>query len=641
MTHSLPRVFPLLFLLAILCVESPGESPITTPAFIVRGPTALALANERFDLADAADLERLRSRSEKIIEAWKKERDRLEQRHERAHQASSCANLPESELRELLCEGPQLGKDVRGLKEMVRLMRLLEDETAEPSRKVLQHQLMEIAVALANNHRPSAPAYLGFPQVPFLLADALRNPVAKGHTVASNILLPEGESTDLGLIDPPSSSYWRPRPEISSADLYAGFDRADIPLYATQIWTYAAPKKAGWNPGFELNSAGQRIKAKFAETHSEPFTSRIFHALGYNVDPTDFVPELKIKYDRRLLREFNLRKDIPMKVGLFFIPLYTFNFQQQYDPFSFIQHAVLRDGKVVPGAELKQFLLYRSAGKVPSLEPENFNANREALIDFLVTTAANVQPDEKGMHSIGPWGFEGLGREHLRELRGAGVLAAWLGWWDSRFENTRLRIRKSERGKELLHYFSDLGVALGRSRGTFGNSSEKPNDFPWHFTQGKFVNRRGTREWQFKIVNYQPIQDTPAFEQITLDDARWMARRIGALSEQQIASALVAAGFHSAEVRIYTEKLLERRDQLVRDVGLEKEIPLFRTSPIRSLSYDPFKDGPVRISRPDRPAVQAPRGSLVVRDGRVELRKTALPREAHATRTGPPRPEQL
>jgi hypothetical protein len=179
------------------------------------------------------------------------------------------------------------------------------------------------------------------------------------------------------------------------------------------------------------------------------------------------------------------------------------------------------------------------------------------------------------MHPVGPWGFGGLGREDLRELRGAGVLAAWVGWWDSRFENTRLRIVKTENAEEFQHLFSDLGGGLGRSAGTFRHSNEKPNDFPWSFTRNQVVRRNGTAHRQFEIINYEPIEDTPAFENITIDDARWMGRLIAQLSENQIKSALIASGFVPAEVRTYTEKLLSRRNHLIQDLQLANEMSLF------------------------------------------------------------------
>jgi hypothetical protein len=528
-------------------------------------------------------------------------------------------------------EGRIRKRDARGLKEIARLASQYAGEKEResrtgsvssprllPGREVLRLQILEIADALSNNHRSPVPAYVGLPDLPFRLAAALHNPVGRGHKPAANIV--SNGRADLSVIDPDRSSYWVRPDNIAESDLHAGFGRTELPRFDHALWNYAGAKKGGGNPGCELAGTSRRIKVKFAETHSEPFIGRIFHALGYHVDATDYAPGVRIRYDRRFFTEFNTRPQIKMKIGVLFIPVYTFHFEQKYDPFSYLDHAVMKDGRTVPGSGLKALLL-RNPKQKQAADPENFRPEVEAQIDFLVTTKANVQVEQTGTKNIGPWDFGGLGREHLREVRGAGVLAAWLGWWDSRYENTRLRLVKTGRGEELRHFFADLGSGMGHSGGTFRHSSEEPNDFTWTFTQGG-PGRRAGADRHFEIINFEPITETAAFKQITRDDARWMGRLIAQLSEDQIVSALIASGFNSAEVRIYTEKLLARRDRLVRDAGLENEIALLRPEgPQRKINYDPVAEGPVRVRNRNGTEVQALIGANLLRDGRVEARR--------------------
>ena len=91
------------------------------------------------------------------------------------------------------------------------------------------------------------------------------------------------------------------------------------------MWLYDGPKTSyGSNPGFEVKSDDLKAKVKFAETTSEPFTARVFAALGYHVEPIGHVECLKIEYDRRIFREFHLRKEIQMHCMIFgFVPVYT------------------------------------------------------------------------------------------------------------------------------------------------------------------------------------------------------------------------------------------------------------------------------------------------------------------------------
>lgn len=534
--------FVLIMLLSRAAGLAAGKKELT---FSFDQRSTFKIGKESFNLATETGIEKLGRRTEELL--------------------ASERNTPE--------KNNIAKRDARGLKEISRLARQYSLEQSESARAIFRQQMAEISAAIANNHRPPVPPYVGLLDFPFRLAAALNNPVARGRKPASNIGSTKG-AFDLSAIDPAMSSYWHRPTAISEIDLYTGFGRGELPRLDHYIWEYAGAKKGGGNPGCNLASGSQRIKVKFAEQRSEPFISRIFHALGYNVDPTDFVPRIRIRYDRRWFTEFNLRPEMKMKVGALFIPVYTFHFQQSYDPFLFIDRAVMKDGSSVAGAELKRLLLRNPERKNANLIPENFRTEVESQIEFLVTSNANVQTGHADSKNIGPWDFSGLGREHLREVRGAGVLAAWLGWWDSRFENTRLRLVKTSAGEELQHFFSDLGNGLGRSGGTFWHSSEEPNDFTWSFTAGRPVRRNGKAAWRFEIKHYEPLTETRAFKEITLDDARWMARLIAQLSEEQITGALVASGFGSAEVRIYTEKLLARRDQLIRDVRLENEFPL-------------------------------------------------------------------
>ena len=371
------------------------------------------------------------------------------------------------------------------------------------------------------------------------------------------------------MADPESSTFWR-RPEcIATQVVGAGFGRENVPAYDGTIWSYREPKKNGGNPGCELVAGSRTIKVKFAETHAEPFAARIFHALGYYVEETDFVAGLKMRYDRRFFTEFNSRPEMTMKIGLFFIPIHTFHFEDDYDPFDFIARVVLKDGSVHEGRVLKKLLLRDARQKNAVFDGANYRTEVEEEIDYLVTVEANVQPKDPRVKTIGPWDFGGLGHEDLRELRGVGVLAGWLGWWDSRFENTRLRIVETADGPELRHYFSDLGATLGRAEGTYHHSCEDAANFAETFTRSRYL--RGENRWVIELPKFEPIEDTVAFERMSVDDARWMARLIAQLTEQQIVNALVAAGFSAEEVRVYAAKLFSRRNQLIRDARLASE----------------------------------------------------------------------
>jgi hypothetical protein len=335
---------------------------------------------------------------------------------------------------------------------------------------------------------------------------------------------------------------------------------------------------------------------------------------------------VQVRYNRRLFQEFHSRQPLQTRFRILgFVPLYTLELQQRFDPFQFIAHVMLKDGTQWTSAELKRHLFRDSRRPHPEGSAANFRAEIEERIDYLITVPANIQVEPSHGQSIGPWDFEQSGHADRRELRGACLLAAWLGWFDSRFENTRLRVREGDHGVELLHYFTDLGAVLGQTSGFLHWRGEQPNAFPWTFTRAP--EWRGPRRMArpFRIVGFEPIEPTPAFAAMTVDDARWMARWIGQIREAQLIAALVAAGYDSAEVRLYTEKLISRRDRMIVDLGLAGELPPLRSEGANHrLDYDPAKEGAVTIHVPGSGLVRAPLGDHQVKAGRFVSKRNSF-----------------
>jgi len=442
--------------------------------------------------------------------------------------------------------------------------------TNAATKLAIEQSLREVAAALCNNSRSPVPAHVDVLQLPFVHYRYFSASIGRGEKPANNLQPANGE-TDLSRLGPLPSTFWSRPKNISAENLSVGFGRSESPRFEEKLWTYAAPKTSyGGHAGFESRCGDEQIKIKFGEIHSEPFTARIFHALGYNVEPTDYSPGLKIKYDRRIFTEFNSRKSVDTKItALGVLPVWTIHFQPVHDPFDFIAAAVMKDGTRMSGGELRMALLRATSPRGEGWgEGVRFENKFETQIYYLITVSANVQLKDPHEKSIGPWDFGQLGHENLRELRGAGLLAAWLGWFDSRFDNTRLRIAKDGDSARLKHVFADLGGGMGNGSTWSGWRGEVPADFPDSFTEPEIHQGKGRMTIPFRIANFRPIESTPAFREMTTDDARWMARMIAQLSEQQITDALRASGFSDSEVEIYRRKLLARRDKMLRDLGI-------------------------------------------------------------------------
>lgn len=452
----------------------------------------------------------------------------------------------------------------RGLEEILRLAGEAMDSQNAQERAPIEQDLVETVLAVDNLERPTIPRHFDMIMIPAWLRQ-LSRPIGTGKKPATD--LAAGAGIDLSRRDPLPSSFWSRPSNIATENLFVGFGRTSLPDVTNQICRYAEAKESsGMNPGYEVECNGERVKLKFGEQSTEPVVTRLFWALGFNADPTDYAPAVKVAYDRRIFTEFNSRAPVRTTfTALWFIPVYTMNLQPHKDPFDYVAAAVLRDGRRWSGAELQRHLM---AGT-------NFLPAVEAQINYVITTPANVQVRDPRVKSIGPWDYAQLDHADRREIRGAGLLAAWLGFYDARFDNTKLRRVGSKKHPRLVHYFSDLGGGLGRTTGFLSWHGENVNQFPWTFTEAP-SNRHAWR-----ITGYTPIVRNAAFAAMTLDDARWMARLIGQLGVGQIEDALRASGYDAPTVQLYTEKLASRRNHMIADLGLSREFaPLAGETPL-------------------------------------------------------------
>ncbi|HTL16438.1 MAG TPA: hypothetical protein VL793_04330, partial [Patescibacteria group bacterium] len=229
----------------------------------------------------------------------------------------------------------------RGLRELGRITKALLDCTNERDARQLKIYFKETVAALNNLPRPPLPEKMDFFQTPWFFIKRLSRPVGQGRTAASN-LEPVKDGADISTANPLPSTFWKRPPDVSTQDLYYGFGRTNFLLAQQAVCVYVAPKESfGRNPGFEIDCSGARLKLKFAEVSSEPFASRLFFALGYHADPTDYAPVVKVRYSRDLLRQFNSRKPLQTRFTfLHVLPLFTLHLQQQYDPFDYLTGAV-------------------------------------------------------------------------------------------------------------------------------------------------------------------------------------------------------------------------------------------------------------------------------------------------------------
>ncbi|HEY1490065.1 MAG TPA: hypothetical protein VGF90_03415, partial [Verrucomicrobiae bacterium] len=344
-----------------------------------------------------------------------------------ARTSNDLKDLPVAELQKRFATGADR-HDARAFRAIGQLANEALETNDARLRDARAAGILELQAAIANTSRPLVPEKLGFFTSWIFFFKNLSGTIGRGEMVAANLDAPAANGGDDGRSDPLPSTFWTRPKAIAEEDLYAGFGRDEFPHLENGICDYSAPKvSSGTHGGFDVEYNGERYKVKFGDLNSEPFTARIFYALGFHADPTDYAPEVKVRYNRRMLREFHLRKQLTMKITPLGVHVGNIQLQTHYDPFAFITTAVFKDGRKISGAELKQMLFTNPALEHPEDSPENFRTNVEAELDYLVMAPANVQARDGPTQSIGAWDFGELGHQNLRELRGAGLLAAWLG----------------------------------------------------------------------------------------------------------------------------------------------------------------------------------------------------------------------
>ena len=435
---------------------------------------------------------------------------------------------------------------------------------AERGDEAARFEIAELLGAWANGHEyPIKKHYQLIPEAPIYLIRGTRH-----QTVRS-----DGSDSRR---EPKPSSYWQPVANDGTVDMYHGFGRTSLIDADSAPCTYKEPKTSwGAHPGFRVVCGGKTIKFKLGdEIYGGPFNTRLFWVLGYNVEAIDSVKELKVSYDRRLLEEFNSRKHLEFTVRFLFFKLYKNVITNYEDPFTFIKHAVMKDGTIVPAREIKKRLFKRIPDgdpQTPDYErPEkiagNYREEVERNIDYLAFVPGTFEEDNDGIKSIGPWKYEEFGADERREVRAIQLVSAWTDEYNMRWENTTLAWVQENGAWKKKHMLSDVGSGFGGATSIVHMKNSRLERFLWRVTEP----REGGA---VKLSHFMQNMKNSALDNMSLEDARWILRKMARLTEKQIRDMLRATHMKPAEQETTFRKLWSRRAHMIRDFGLAGEFP--------------------------------------------------------------------
>ena len=491
-----------------------------------------------------------------------------------------------------------------------KMLSLLYEADHEPQNKNLKYyQVAQIARALVQKYTPPITTEFEILSLPILILKQFT------HTTVDpkNYGNPDIEDPVLvhQVIDNSLSS--------SPVNLYS----IQHVAYDSENCEYYKSKQGyGINPGFQVKCGSQIFKVKFGkEQYSGSFNSRIYKAMGYLVPTINYAPALKMKYDRKVLTEYNQRKVQTKKITVAGKTVYQFTDEIKRNPFRDISYFLMRDGSRVSADEVQNNLLPHYDKSV-GIKKTDFNKEYEKNIQSIVYNPATLTLKEKEhWFEVGPWQASDLNYGDYKEVRAAMILSAWVGNYDVRKDNLRLYLDFTEQASSALRLgFADVGSGLGHSTIDLTKvSSSQVNDMVWEVTryyprtQGALLD-----DERVMLDGLTNIEPNPVFRNLKLSDAQWMLEQMCRLSKLNIQQALVATGMSAAEVVLGTEKLLHRRNKMLVDFKMPNEVVNACSVPTNiKLNYDPSVDGEIRVQNAQQEWVSAPSRDLVVRSGVV------------------------
>lgn len=183
----------------------------------------------------------------------------------------------------------------------------------------------------------------------------------------------------------------------------------------------------------------------------------------------------------------------------------------------------------------------------------------EGIPEPLENARFSLRPDH--VKRLEGWRWSSNPFSGTKQFQGLKVMMALLNNWDIKDSNNKINVIRDEGGDATeLHYFvGDLG-------GTFGKSSPVP--IIWTFTRSRNNPRDYANAYFVDLVRDGIVyfefagKKNDLFEDISVNDARWMGSLLSRLSKRQLEDAFRASNYTKPQVRLLTEAVQDRIKEL-------------------------------------------------------------------------------
>ena len=273
------------------------------------------------------------------------------------------------------------------------------------------------------------------------------------------------------------------------------------------------------------------------EVHTDVVGSRIFAALGYDVDHPYFFDKQEVTL--------------------------IFDNTKEIKSWRQVQDSLFR----IYGVSLKPFV-YEQGMVTKEMADSNLQLRQYIGHEYVqfVKCALEARPDR--VKRLGSFLPDTLGNAKRLELRGALLAHTFIGNWDTREQNTLLT--NVHEGAYVYHtsaVFSDLGSSFGVKLNVY------PIDFKVglvnHFDWEAVVRKRNRIYLKNKV---NAILDP--YRTANYSDLEWMANKIVALDSTSLRKCVVKAGWPKPLEELYFHKLASRRASIAKAFELDDPHPI-------------------------------------------------------------------
>jgi hypothetical protein len=176
--------------------------------------------------------------------------------------------------------------------------------------------------------------------------------------------------------------------------------------------------------------------------------------------------------------------------------------------------------------------------------------------DGFANVRFEARPEE--FDRLDEWKWDENPFKDTKELKGLVVLMALLNNWDLKDTNNKI-IYVPANGGELHHVVSDLGATFGKTGNLplFWRITRSRNS-PEDYAKASFVEEVKDGQVYFRYGG----KNQDLFDDIQVEEARWIGGWLTRLTDAQVADAFRAANYSPEDVRLLTESVRSRIEEL-------------------------------------------------------------------------------